>query len=178
MLLFWVILEYRIFIIQGKRPKRNDKKLIVKFAIMTFTFAITAAIFMSISEIGDIKEYQQFFYWLGIFIMLIGVVLRQYSMHILGNYYAATLQLQEAPKLILKGPFSLLRHPCYAGFMYALWGIGLALLNWILLICIVAFSLTIFLIQINVEEKNLKTFFGSDYVDYQKRTKKIIPFIL
>lgn len=177
-LILWVVLEYRILLIENKRPQKSDNKFIAKFAIIIFLFVLGGTIFYLKSDVGDIQKNQKLFYWLGIFVLILGVFLRQYSMHIMGRYYVATLQIQKVPKLIVKGPFNILRHPCYAGFIYSLWGIGLVLMNWILLLYIVTFSLIIFLIQINVEEKKLIEFFGSDYTEYQKRTKKIIPFIL
>ncbi|NER40219.1 hypothetical protein G3M54_00110 [Bacillus megaterium NBRC 15308 = ATCC 14581] len=53
----------------------------------------------------------------------------------------ATLQVQEKPQLIQTGPFKLVRHPCYTGFMISLWGLGIALLNWVSSLLIIFFLL-------------------------------------
>ena len=88
----------------------------------------------------------------------------------------ARLLIPDRHKLITQGVFSRIRHPLYLGrnlrsfgfalFFSSLWG---ALL--------MAFSGLGFLIRIHVEEKMLLEEFGDDYREYQKRTKKLIPYV-
>jgi len=176
-LLVWVIVEYRIMVKQDKRPSKKDIRAIILFSILTLVFAVLS-IFIFENKLGNMKSHFNLFFWIGIFTIFIGIVIRQYSMYIMGSSYVATLQVQEKPTLIKKGPFKVVRHPCYTGFMISLWGLGISLLNWDFFILTVIFSASIFLIQIGIEEKELEKFFGDEYVKYKKKTKKLLPFVL
>jgi protein-S-isoprenylcysteine O-methyltransferase Ste14 len=55
---------------------------------------------------------------------------------------------------------------------------GLALRTWVGTLVIVALFGLVYSYRISVEEKALKAEFGQEYVDYAKKTKRLIPFIL
>jgi len=176
-LLIWVIIEYRIIMKQDRRPKKKDRKAIALFAFLIVLFSLSSIIMFE-SNLGHLEVEYHYFLWVGILIIIVGNIIRQYSMHIMGSSYVATLQVQDKPKLIKAGPFKLVRHPCYTGFMVSLWGLGIASLNWLFLLLIMLFSLIVFLIQIRIEERELEAFFGEEYKEYKKITKKILPYIL
>ena len=78
--------------------------------------------------------------------------------------------------LVTNGPYHWLRHPIYASLIYFFWS------------CIIAFPFkeTIFavllitiglLIRMFLEEKSLIDSYKQAYLDYTKKTKRIIPFI-
>ncbi|MEO8821729.1 MAG: isoprenylcysteine carboxylmethyltransferase family protein [Ginsengibacter sp.] len=78
--------------------------------------------------------------------------------------------------LVTNGPYHWLRHPIYASLIYFFWS------------CIIAFPFkeTIFavllitiglLIRMFLEEKSLIDSYKQEYLDYSKKTKRIIPFI-
>lgn len=176
-LILWVIVEYRVILKEGKRPQKKDIKAIVFFLLVIIIFSAISIYVFSLN-IGNITKYHGLIFWTGIFILLLGVVFRQVSIKYMGKFYVATLQVQEKPKLIKEGIFGIIRHPCYSGFMVALWGLGLTTLNWFFFIEVFAFSMGIFLIQIAIEEKQLEVFFGEEYTQYKKKTKKLIPYII
>lgn len=176
-LLIWVIVEYKVMVKQDKRPSKKDIKAIIFFSILTVVFA-SISVFIFENRLGNIKTHLNLFFWIGILTIFIGIFIRQYSMYIMGSSYVATLQVQEKPKLIKKGPFKVVRHPCYTGFMISLWGLAISLLNWDFFILTLFFSVSLFLVQISIEEKELEKYFGNEYVEYKKKTKKLLPFIL
>ena len=76
------------------------------------------------------------------------------------------------------GPYKLIRHPSYTGGLLILIGLGLALQSWgAVLITLLILSLA-YGYRIHVEEKLLVTELGDEYIDYMKRTKRLIPYIL
>jgi protein-S-isoprenylcysteine O-methyltransferase Ste14 len=177
LLLVWVIIEYRIMGKKEKRPMKKDIAVLLMFSILISSFCLFSYHLFS-ENLGMIIEWRHFFFWLGIIVVIIGILIRQYSMFYMGNNYVATLQIQEKQKLISSGPFKVVRHPCYSGFMLSLWGLGLASLNYIFLILIIIYSLLLFLLQINIEEKELERYFKEEYIKYKRETKKIIPFLI
>jgi protein-S-isoprenylcysteine O-methyltransferase Ste14 len=57
-------------------------------------------------------------------------------------------------------------------------GLGLASRTWGGTLVIVAIFGLVYGYRIEIEEKALKTEFGQSYVDYAKKTKRLIPFLL
>ncbi len=106
-----------------------------------------------------------------------GIIIRVWSIRILGKFFTATVQIQEDHRLIQDGPYGLVRHPSYLGAFMAFVGSGL-FLNSALGALIAAVSMMIaYRYRISMEEKVLMSAFGQQYIRYQKRTKKMIPLI-
>ena len=77
-----------------------------------------------------------------------------------------------------KGPYKLVRHPSYTGIVLILTGLGLTLQSWeAVLLILLVFGLT-FGYRIYIEEKVLISNLGDEYIEYMKRTKRIIPYVL
>ena len=117
-------------------------------------------------------------YYPGILLMVLGIVLRQWSMAVLGSFFSGTVGVQEGQKVVDKGPYRLVRHPSYTGGLLIFAGMGLALQSWGAILLIVLIFGLAFGYRIYVEEKVLVSEFGEEYVEYTKRTKRLIPYIL
>jgi protein-S-isoprenylcysteine O-methyltransferase Ste14 len=113
----------------------------------------------------------------GFIILWSGVFLRNYSIKILGKHFTATVQLQKGHRLITNGPYGIIRHPSYLGALIALIGSAIFLNSLVGTITAVAAMMIAYLVRINAEEKMLVNSFGNRYREYQKNTKKLIPFI-
>jgi protein-S-isoprenylcysteine O-methyltransferase Ste14 len=78
---------------------------------------------------------------------------------------------------VSSGPYRVVRHPLYAGFLLLLISISLVFGDWIIfgysIIGIIAFRLLV----IPAEEKQLLDAFGEDYECYQSRTGALFPWI-
>jgi protein-S-isoprenylcysteine O-methyltransferase Ste14 len=86
------------------------------------------------------------------------------------------LKIVEGHRLVTDGLYKHLRHPLYLGEILRNFGIvSLFSSGYGLLFIMIG---TIFLLfRINAEEIMLVKAFGSDYEDYKRKTKKLIPFI-
>jgi protein-S-isoprenylcysteine O-methyltransferase Ste14 len=113
----------------------------------------------------------------GFIILWSGVLLRNYSIKILGRHFTATVQLQKGHQLITKGPYGIIRHPSYLGALIAMVGSAIFLNSFIGVVTAVVAMMVAYVIRINAEEKMLVSSFGTLYREYQKHTKKLIPFI-
>jgi len=78
--------------------------------------------------------------------------------------------------LVTDGPYEFIRHPMYVAVLLV--GVGL-LLNYFSSLRLFALTLLLidFIIKADYEESLLGKFFSKGYADYQKKTKKFIPFI-
>ncbi len=77
--------------------------------------------------------------------------------------------------LITEGPYSIVRHPLYFFSLIGAFGLGLASENVLVLVLIVVFYIFYYPFAILAEEKKLTAKFGQDYVEYSKRTPRLLP---
>ncbi len=88
----------------------------------------------------------------------------------------ARLQIVENHELITDGLYKHLRHPLYLGELLRNFGIALIFSSLYGTIFMIIGSFFL-LFRINIEERMLVEQFGEQYKEYQKRTKRIIPFL-
>jgi protein-S-isoprenylcysteine O-methyltransferase Ste14 len=114
---------------------------------------------------------------IGIVMTASGLLIRAWAVQKLGKYFTPTVQIQDQHQLITSGPYRLIRHPSYTGAFLAITGCAIILQTWAgYLIAVVAMSIA-YKVRIDVEERELASHFGKQYLDYSVNTKKMIPFI-
>jgi protein-S-isoprenylcysteine O-methyltransferase Ste14 len=114
----------------------------------------------------------------GIALTLLGGVLRLWAMFTLGRYFTFDVAVRAGQPTVQSGPYRFVRHPAYSGTLLSLIGIGVALANWSSIVVILAGTLLGLLYRVRVEEKALIEALGQPYVDYMRRTKRFIPFVI
>jgi protein-S-isoprenylcysteine O-methyltransferase Ste14 len=125
------------------------------------------------------KDQDPFTYisWLGVGMIITGIVFRALAVQYLGKYFTPTVQIREDHQLITTGPYSIVRHPSYTGAYLAIvaGGVVLGSLPGFILSCIAMTAA--YIVRIGVEEKELTARFGDAYLQYKRRTKMIIPYV-
>lgn len=114
----------------------------------------------------------------GIALTLLGGVLRFWAMFTLGRYFTFDVAVRAGQPVVQSGPYRFVRHPAYSGTLLSLFGIGVALANWASIVAILAGAILGLLYRVRVEEKALIESLGQPYVDYMRRTKRLIPFVV
>jgi len=115
--------------------------------------------------------------WAGMIIMLLGMSLRMWAIVTLGRSFRTTVETHPDQRVCQEGPYRLVRHPAYSGVLLICIGFGVAVQNWLSLTIAVVPPVAAILYRIRVEETELVTSLGSEYLGYQKRTKRLIPWI-
>lgn len=113
----------------------------------------------------------------GMVILLGGLVLRGWSIKTLGDYFTGTVMVSPEQPVITAGPYRVLRHPSYTGFLLACAGVGLASANWVGLAGIVLLPLAPFLWRIHAEESALLATLGDRYGAYAAQHKRLVPLV-
>jgi|ADKI01.1.fsa_nt_gi Putative protein-S-isoprenylcysteine methyltransferase len=177
----WFFLEFiQLFIIPSVRRRKAIKKerkstiiLILGIALNVF-FIEFLAFYTYYSGIGYLGNTL----YIGLGLVILGIIIRQYSIYILGKYFSPHVEIQKEHKLIEKGLYKYIRHPSYLGSIISLTGLSIAFESLLSLIFSLILSSIFYGYRINVEEKELIKIFGNGYLNYIKRTKKLIPFLI
>src|ERR1700683_3083408 len=113
----------------------------------------------------------------GVTMAFLGVALRLWAVHTLGRFFQLVLVVQAEHHVVSSGPYRLIRHPSYAGPVLACLGLGLALDRWVSLALCVVLPTAAFVHRISIEEKVLLAGLGSEYEEYRRKTKRLVPFV-
>lgn len=114
---------------------------------------------------------------IGALLICLGFALRYWSIMVLGKYFRTTVEIDKGQKVIRKGPYRYIRHPSYSGIILFCIGYGLVSQNWVSLSLCIVLPTAALLYRITVEEEALTKEIGTEYIDYQSKTKKLIPGI-
>jgi protein-S-isoprenylcysteine O-methyltransferase Ste14 len=93
----------------------------------------------------------------------------------LGRNWSSSPAMKENHELVTSGPYALVRHPIYAGVMLALF--GSALIGSMFSIGMFIVLSTVFALRLDAEERIMLELFPNAYPAYQKRTKRLVPFV-
>ena len=122
-------------------------------------------------------EWLGYFFAVGFVLVVIGLIIRITSILTLKQYFTYSVAKVEDQPLIETGLYKIIRHPGYLGQLLIFIGISISVSNW-LSILLMMIPVTIgYLYRIKVEESFMIGQMGENYLNYQKRTKRIIPMI-
>src|SRR5207245_11240827 len=110
-------------------------------------------------------------FYVGIFLMFLGVLVRQYAIAILGRFFSLSVQISEDHKVVEKGPYRLVRHPSYTGVLITFAGLGLAVQSLGALLVLLLFFVISFGYRMDVEERALLSCVRSDESICMKESK-------
>ena len=94
----------------------------------------------------------------------------------LGDSYACDLRVWSGQQLVVKGLYSLVRHPCYFGTLTMWLATGLAMLSWSVLASGMLLIAPTFYLLARREEELMLEHFGSAYGEYQARVPMLCPW--
>ena len=86
-----------------------------------------------------------------------------------------TPTVKQGSELVTSGPYRLIRHPMYIAQLIAVLPLVIDYFSWYRLAAIIILFV-ILLIKIEYEEKQLIAHFP-EYIEYRKKTSKMIPYV-
>ncbi|MCD6201184.1 MAG: isoprenylcysteine carboxylmethyltransferase family protein [Bacteroidales bacterium] len=111
----------------------------------------------------------------GLAIIVCGMIIRFASVWSLGRYFTVDVTIRNNHKLKTDGIYKRVRHPSYTGSILSFIGFGISLNNWISLGVVAILVIFTMLYRIRIEEQLLTKQFGKEYLDYKKKTNRLIP---
>ncbi len=177
----------------GRKTKTHDSLVGVKEKLKTAELEmgtggkVIAAISTVIGVVGLIQfllalpwgtwtypPLSEWIQWTGVVLAILPLFYLIWVHQHLDTQWSIALEIQEEHKLITTGPYRRVRHPMYLGiFVYTI-GLCLISLN-ILVIQFFVYSILVNYRRIPSEEQMMIDQFGEEYVEYMKRTGKLLP---
>lgn len=157
----------------GGNIKRKDSGSVLLLRVLMYV-SVMIAILLDLKNIAMLPDW---FFYPGIFLIVIGIIVRQWSIFVLGRFFTLVVSVQKNHKVVDHGPYRYIRHPSYLGLFLILTGIGFALHSWAGIIVLLIMNGVAFGYRMHIEEKVLVSELGDDYTQYIKRTKRLIPFV-
>lgn len=157
---------------ETKNNKNTDR-----YSIIFILLASALSVSSSLIEWAYFSNHSSnvFLTILGIIMIITGLTIRITAIHTLGKFFTATARITNQHVLITSGPFSVIRHPSYAGAILVITGVPVFLNNLITFFSTLLLLILVYHFRIKSEEEILISTFGEKYLQYSSKVKKIIP---
>ena len=173
----WVGLEVLVALITRTRRGGGDVQdrgsMLMLWAIICASVSLSS--WMRYAVPASIHNAGHWLRPLSIALLAAGLVLRLTAIFTLGKSFSANVAILDQQRLLRTGLYSLVRHPSYSGLLLIFLAVGLHGGNWASLAFAVVPTTLVLLYRIHIEEAVLRGAFGSEYVEYSRVTKRLIP---
>lgn len=166
----------------SKRTARRQPAAsrLMHIAIMIAAFALMFPRLPLLGVLGSVLD-QRFVRdsplaaWSGLALAAGGCTFAVWARLLLGRNWSGRVTLKQDHQLIRQGPYAIVRHPIYSGFLVGLLGTALALGEWRalagwLLACIGWYT------KSRTEDAFLAAHFGAAYTGYRRQVRALIPW--
>ena len=173
-ILFWVAMEIR----QGftRRPEgvksKRGSPIFIRIAVI-----IGVGVSVLLNHTWPNTHIWPGFGWIALVTLEGGIALRLWSFQTLGRYFTFTVQTSADQPVITAGPYSVIRHPGYAGIILAYMSVLIIATNWWFVLGVGTGLLAALVFRITVEERALLGELGASYKEYAATHKRLVPFI-
>ncbi len=158
----------------------NMNKESDRLSLLFILLASCVSVFSSVTEwayFTENKSEVNFITVTGLVLLLSGIILRVWSINILGKNFTAAVKITKEHELIKSGPYRYIRHPSYLGALIAITGCPVFLNNSFTILISFIVMMFAYYFRITFEEKALSAHFGRFYEDYKKNTYRLLPLI-
>jgi protein-S-isoprenylcysteine O-methyltransferase Ste14 len=164
----------------GKLSKTQEDAQLKETSGLVILAGLLVAFFVihwwAIYDFSRLTSLKNLWQGIGIFMIVLAIIVNQLAIRTLKGLFDR-ITIKPNHQLVTTGIYRQVRHPVYLSYVLLLVGSCTMLQSFVSLVASVV-SCTIWLEnRINIEEKMLIEKFGDRYQAYQRKTKKIIPFI-
>jgi protein-S-isoprenylcysteine O-methyltransferase Ste14 len=160
--------------IRNVKASGDKGSLWLLYILITVGYALSFAI--GATKIGRMSHWDVFFA-VGAVMTVMGILIRIQSILTLKQYFTYSVARTEDHQLIETGLYKTIRHPGYLGQLIIFAGISISLSNWLSVLFMMIPVAIGYMYRIQVEERFMIEQMGERYLNYQERTKRIIPLI-
>lgn len=106
-----------------------------------------------------------------------GILFSLWARAILGTNWSAAVTIKENHTLVRRGPYQIVRHPIYTGFLLGLLGTSFVYGFARCFIGVLVVGLA-FWLKSQTEEQFMVQQFGQQYLEYRRQVRALIPYVL
>src|ERR1051325_9167873 len=172
--LLWVAVEYAYLRRFRIKPTQDWDRHSAKLWDLANAFELLGMI-LGLLGIGRIHTASNVIGPIGLGVLIGGIAIRWVAVYTLGKFFTGLVMIKTNHQLVRSGIYKYLRHPAYTGTLLAHLGLGLAFSNWYTLFISTVPYLLVASYRMRVEERALAAAFGSEYANYCKTSKRLIP---
>lgn len=113
----------------------------------------------------------------GAIITVAGMLFCAWARVILGTNWSSAVTVKQNHELVRRGPYQIVRHPIYTGFLIALFGTAFVygFTGCFVGVLVIGFA---FWLKSQTEEQFMVQQFGEQYLQYRRQVRALIPYIL
>ena len=141
---------------------------------------IMAVFFLSPMEYLYFATFQPRTVWMestGVALVLLGSTLFVWARRTLGRHYSGHVSVKKEQELVQIGPYRIIRHPAYAGYLFMALGLALGYSSLSGFVSTLLILLPAVVYRIRVEDRILAEHFGTQFEKYARKKKRLIPGI-
>jgi protein-S-isoprenylcysteine O-methyltransferase Ste14 len=160
-----------------KRVQHPGARLFYR-AEMFFAFALLGIPRMGVGWLGvRIIPRTEALFDIGAAMLILGLGFTVWARVHLGRHWSGHVTLKAGHRLIRTGPYALVRHPIYTGLLLAALGSAVAVDEWRGVLAVVLL-VEAHIRKLRLEERWLAEEFGSEYEQYRREVKALIPGVV
>jgi protein-S-isoprenylcysteine O-methyltransferase len=143
--------------------------------VLWLVIGVAIAAGLSLAHLGPSLPGWPIWPGVGAAVFAIGAALRWWAIRHLGRFFTVDVAVARDHRVVDDGPYRYVRHPSYSGLLLEFLGFALipGMLVPVLVILLPTFVALWY--RIRVEEEALRAHLGEDYVEYMRRTKRLVP---
>lgn len=174
-LMVWMVLDNVVVFSRRNRGARSEDRHSLALIVVANWIGLGLGSVLGFERVARIAEKLVALQWAGLALMMFGIFTRTVAITQLGRYHMPNVATYSDHQLMDRGLYGVVRHPSYLGAIMAISGYGLALGSWASIPVVIVPALIGYVYRINVEESILAKALGPRYLDYQRRTRRLIP---
>ena len=162
---------------QVSELREKPKTFLQKFPPVVSALSLIALVF-AVFQIGTLNYTEDFnsIRYIGLIVYLMFSWIQVWSFKTLGDNYSQDIMIKKNHELIMKGPFSVVRHPQYMCQILLDLGAAAATLSYVVGF-LALIEIPIYIMRASTEDKLLKKYFAEKFSDYKEKSGFMIPFI-
>lgn len=115
--------------------------------------------------------------WAGVVLCVAGLAFCVWARLALGRNWSGVVTFKGGHELITRGPYAIVRHPIYTGILIMIVG-TVIVFGHVAGIIALPFVVWGLWIKLRYEERLMLQKFPEEYASYQRRVKRLVPFVL
>ncbi len=174
LLAVWLVTSFSVKSTQRVQPV-SDRLVHVLFTVAAFYLLVHTDYPWPLLEMRVLPRSAGILI-LGFVLLVVGVGFAVFARLIIGRNWSGNVTIKQDHELVCRGPYSLVRHPIYAGLLLAMLGTAIAAGSVHSFVGVLLAAIG-FKIKSRVEERFMTEQFGAQYVSYRGRVKGLVPFV-